>query len=152
MRRIKFRGKDVKTGEWVYGGYFKHEGITLSPIGEKRSDKNNYTHLIITSGFSDWNLPKPIQCYEVKEETVGQYVDKCCGEELYEGDIFRDDTYEDILYILEFCEDTKSYYLSGASEDGKRLNKDYVGRKRFLEVSCDKIGNRYDNPELLKEY
>ena len=24
MREIEFRGKDIKTNEWVYGGYYKH--------------------------------------------------------------------------------------------------------------------------------
>lgn len=74
MREIKFRGKDIKTNEWVYGGYYKHLKRTPSPIGGNIKDEY-YQHLIINSGFSDWNMPKPLNCYEVDENTVGQLRD-----------------------------------------------------------------------------
>ena len=75
MREIKFRGKRKDNGEWVYGGFHKHQKKTPSPItpnGEK-PEEIEYVYLIIESGFSDWNLPKPILAHEVIPETVSQF-------------------------------------------------------------------------------
>lgn len=73
MREIKFRGKCVETGEWLYGYYTKAHGV----------------HYINDEINSD----------EVIEESVGQYTgfeDKH-GKEIYEGDCLGHE-----LNIVEF--------------------------------------------------
>lgn len=67
MREIKFRGKDIDTGEWVYG-YFK-------------KNQCGYCYIEDEQGLSVF----------VKPETVSQLVDICDdGSEVYEGDYIND--------------------------------------------------------------
>lgn len=87
MRETEFRGKRVDSGEWVYGGYHKHIKKQVSPIGDSIQN-DDIVHLIIQSGFADWNMPKPLQAIEVIPKTVGQYTgmnDKK-NIRIYEGD------------------------------------------------------------------
>lgn len=70
MRKIKFRGKRIDNGEWVYGFYV--EGAS------------NGSNRILKHGIAEYGS-YPV---EVDPETVGQYTGKTaqCVDEIFEGD------------------------------------------------------------------
>jgi len=143
MIEIKFRGKRTATGEWVYGGYHKHQVITPAPIipkGEKRKPIE-YQYLILQSGFSDWNMPKPIDAVEVDPETVGQYIGlqdpKRNDASVYVGDIYN---WLGIIRAIT-VDDTHGYRFM--------FGKDQICRNHITEGEY--LGNIYEHPDLVKE-
>ena len=124
-REIKFRGKRVDNGKWVYGFYVQWEDHC-----------NELKHLIFVKSNEDKEFSHMEQ-YEVIPETVGQFtglLDKN-GKEIYEGDILNSSLYE--LCVVEYDEfGTFSPFGHG----------DYAEISTWLKV----IGNIHDNPELLK--
>ena len=53
----------------VEGYYFKHQVRTLHPVGDKLTD-DDLKHCLVSSGFSDWGMPKPIGVHEILIETL----------------------------------------------------------------------------------
>lgn len=146
MRTIKFRGKDLITGKWIYGGFHKH--IVFTPAiypskEEAQKDIEKHTHyLIISDTFSDYCMQRNIQATEVAPETVGQFTglhDKK-GKEIYEGDILKVDWMRSLAYV-EYHRDSIMVY--SCNSIGR-----YLGE---VAGDCTVVGNIHDNPELLKE-
>lgn len=140
MRTIKFRGKRICIGEWVYGSYAPNTYY---------EDKA----LIIT--YSPYD-PDYV-CKDVDSSTVGQYTglkDKN-GKEIWEGDIFKDSSgvlrtvfrvpgglaFEDNPVAFGYDHRSPLYPYSPLAE---RQNKAWISQ------CCEVIGNIHDNPELLK--
>ena len=141
MREILFRGK-TRSGEWVYGGYFK-------------TDNESYI-IKNTDGIADFALWDFAEY--VIPETVGQYTgltDKK-GKKIFEGDIVKaiisindysrdrvrkEEGIYEIKYHTEHC----YFYLA---KEGNNLLFD--GNWRYYLYEIKVIGNIHDNPELLE--
>lgn len=121
MREILFRGKAAYTNEWIYGSYFK--------------DKNGI------SWIYDY---KEDYFYLVVPDTVGQYtgLKDRSGYKIFEGDVLQD-LDDGALLEAEWNEDEASFCAS-------EIN-DYCCYGANEMVCFEVIGNKWDNPELLKE-
>lgn len=106
MRTIKFRGKDIETGKWVYGFYVRLEDTFRKPI----DGKERISHRIYT-GFADscascGGYDFSGDWYEVDPDSVGQFsgfYDKN-RVEVYEGDVLAwkfKRTYKVLWYIAK---------------------------------------------------
>jgi uncharacterized phage protein (TIGR01671 family) len=125
MRNIKFRGKRLDNGEWVYGNYvFDGKHYITQPLSA--------SHRLI----------------EVDPATVGQFTglpDKN-GKEIYEGDVLGAG---DRIINVKWngpcgCWDT---YL--ISYNGPRSSNGISASE--WEFRAEVIGNIHDNPELSKK-
>ena len=137
MREILFRAKRTDNGEWVEGYFVKgkwyldeKEKYAILPI-----DLCFYPHCEI----NEW--------IEIDPETVRQYTgltDKN-GEKVFVGDIIRctKGRPHEVIWLKEYA----GTYLGGMPAvylTGLREGYAWTGKE-------EKIGNVFDNPELLKE-
>lgn len=135
MRAIKFRGKQINGGNWIYGYYFSY----------KNAD-DTIDHIVTPGEYSS----KPLDFFYVHPETVGQFTcltDKN-GKEIYEGDIIKEKESkycgEYRLYRVYWCDDNMQYFMA---------DDDCCDSLPLCELEVDYsviIGNIHDNPELLK--
>lgn len=138
MREIKFRGKSIDNGEWVYGSYTSmSENNRNNPICQVES---KIFHRIWQWEAGDWNMGGYAN-YEVIPETIGQFTglkDKN-GVEIYEGDILNRE--KEIILVLW---DNKYACFTLHCDNWSCLSFFYED----LDVDeVEVIGNIHDNPE-----
>lgn len=121
MRTLKFRGKTTgNTGAWIFGYY--------------HYDKSTNTHYICDA---ENLLP-----YEVSPGTVGQFIRTVDGLDVYENDLLivigivgrGDGCFDNDIHLARFDEQSLQYR---------------VGDYSFEEVEIRKVGNKFDDPELV---
>ena len=136
MRTIKFRGKSIGTGEWLFGNLFQF-GIqppTNVPC--------------ICPSVPTWE--DAVDIYNVDEKTVGQFTgmyDKN-GNEIYEGDIVR------VLVSRLNATKNKRYMnfpVSYNSPFGCFETANGCPIPLSYKYCIEVIGNIHDNPELLND-
>ena len=165
MREILFRGKSIETDKWVYGEYIKHINRTPCPMGD-RVRKKDIDHIILYSGFSDWNMPRGIEGQHVNPDTVGQYTgltDKN-GKKIFEGDILRFGERKLRVYWNGEAFQWQcnmwdgNYRISAANIPGFVENWDNIDLAIIAaepiitgKMTTEIIGNIWDNPELLED-
>jgi len=134
MREIKFRGKQLGSGEWVYGHFIK--------------TKNHKDNCYISQGdpYNDMGMMQGF--VNVDPETVGQFtgLKDNNGKEIYEGDILGwmwggvgqgDGT------------PAKSEVYFDRYKFAVRTGRTSFGWK--LSQAAEVIGNVHENPELLED-
>ncbi len=129
MRTIKFRGKRIEDGKWIYG-YLADEDFI-----------NNINEIAIPSE-------------QVNSTTVGQFtgLKDESGKEIYEGDIIVVGEYERVVlwdemgWALMPCEHyhDKTFWVMNIQHPGMDWWKLFANE---IEI----VGNIHDNPELLKQ-
>lgn len=159
-REVKFRGKSIQNGKWLYGNI----QIPEAPYDE---------YFMWDNG---WQM-------QVDVNTVGQYtglIDKN-GKKIFEGDILRVSEYDNLL-MREFNDETDDFGMFTLEELTGELQQSYTSpvtwedgtfcistkgdwlhhNDMFLAVLFgdmkrsnpififEVIGNIHDNPELLK--
>ena len=132
QREIKFRGKRLDNGEWVYGYYYTQ---IITHAGNRKSRD----HFMRT----EQNIR-----YEVDPDTVGQYTglkDKN-GKEIYEGDVCNCREYECFFGKIKWSNDEATFLFCIVCDGGGYEEEWLYEYADALEV----IGNIYENPELLE--
>lgn len=155
-RKIKFRGKDVRTSHWVYGAFHEHIDITPAAFYKNSESRENHIkehthHLIIQDAFSDYCMPRNIQCFEVTSETVGQFTGftDCVTREIYEDDILHFERYgKNYTALVKWNDEVGAWCMQLRYEPrcGCRPLSEWLNEE-CLEV----IGNIHDNPELFRK-
>lgn len=139
MRKIRFRGKSLTTGEWLHG--WLYGGFD----GESRYIYDNNGSFVDT-----------LQAPGVDPDTVGQFTGlyDCTGKEIYEGD------------ILEYCSGMDSFggIFQTVRIEYRAAEGGYVGINQYRETrdkreivqsivrclnKCRVCGNIHDNQEFL---
>lgn len=159
-RQIKFRGKNIHTGQWLYGDYYC---------------EGNTHYIAKPDQFREY---APVQ-FIVNEKTVGQFtgITDEEGREVFEGDILEADYKYDIITanggvdpdndcicygVVEFDNDTLQWSLNVykaesqireylKEEDCSHVPLCIFGHEYgYANPNVKVIGNRYDDPELLE--
>lgn len=138
MREIKFKGKSLLDGTWVYGGMQITQNIDAVGIA------HNYYSIgtIINTEYTTNNKIVP-----VREETISQFTglyDKN-GKEIYENDIVEWAGYTMKILWGEDCGVGYGFIWEPCGS-----NIDYVESMTGFIDEYEVIGNIFDNPELLE--
>ncbi|XZM80421.1 YopX family protein [Clostridium perfringens] len=141
-RDIEFRGKDIKTGEWVYGFYFE-----LEPLNES---KKGYIVIGTENIFSDNQIKILPVIKEVDINTVGRYTELNDeeGKKIYENDIVS--FYNDEEFKFKSTNALVVYDSAFFILKHKKLGEEYLGEMDIENMCIRTKGNIYDNPELLE--
>ena len=132
MREIRFRGKSIKTGKWIYGNLVINKQIQKYQI-----------------------IDETLYGKEVEKETIGQYAglhDKN-EREIYEGDIVDIDN--DVALTFGVKKRGKIQYIGGMFlvSDGRNVS---IMQSLFIladtnyNLRGEVIGNIYNNKNLLE--
>ncbi len=131
MREIKFRGKCIETGDWLYGALFTDKDVSY--IISEMEASNDYGEG--TDLYATWWA-------QVHPESVGQYTglkDKN-SREIYEGDI---------VAVNHHPFNFNGNYEVGYTEIMELSAGSLILHR--VKNYCEVIGKYYENPELLED-
>lgn len=138
MRTIKFRGKRLDNGEWVYGDLLKpHTGIRIVNYDESEP----YPSVRHTD----------FHYHNIDPDTIGQFtglLDKN-GKEIYEGDILMLGSSDAGICEVKWNESQLAFCIRFYYE--RNLGTRPLGAWARDGKNIAILGNIHDNPELLNE-
>ena len=150
MRTIKFRGKRLHDGKWVYGYLLGHDTLPCMAIVTMNNTHKSVINKTTTS---------------VEPDTIGQFTglyDKD-GKEIYEGDILRysaKDKFDEenfVSFEVFWHDNDCADNHVGWQMDRRHFHGNICGARelsRFLPKYTKKmviIGNIHDNPKLIEQ-
>ena len=143
MREILFRGKSIKTNQWIYGGFHIWEKRQVCALSNDRLKDDEISYVITVNSFADWNMPRTMQAVEVIADTVGQYTGLTDrnGRKIFEGDIVNILTENEEFGII-------TYDDGGFFVDASTFSVDFMNNINGSDIEV--IDNIHDNPKALK--
>ena len=143
MREILFRGKSIKTNQWIYGGFHIWEKRQVCALSNDSLKDDEISYVITVNSFADWNMPRTMHAVEVIADTVGQYTGLTDrnGNKIFEGDIVNILTENEEIGIIV-------YEDGGFIVRADKFSIDFINNINGTDVEV--IGNKYDNPKLME--
>lgn len=144
-RQIKFRGKRLKDGKWIYGNLADYSMNVLNTTVERKIIFGNIV------SFATDNFGFVVDDCAVTPDTIGQFTGftDCVTREIYENDILHLEEYgKNYIAVVKWNEEIGAWCIQFNYEPrlGSRPLGEWLKEERF-EV----IGNIHDNPELISD-
>lgn len=146
--QIKFRGKSLSTGEWVYGSYLELEVQSVKhariiPIFDQKEE--------VLDGTID------IDCIAVDPQTVGHYtgLEDENGIEIFTGDILQIWNYNHTSVVNQYAGEAYydpyegAYHLRNRAGKRQTISSFAIYCRPGSIQNIEIIGSIHDHPDLL---
>ncbi|WP_288861669.1 YopX family protein [uncultured Bacteroides sp.] len=144
-RIVKFRGKEVNNGGWVFGSLLITDDNHNDPFRHTPLKKK---YQIVAYFSGDWGMGR-WGIVEIEHNTVGQFTGKTDKNknDIYEGDIVRvyskDGTFD---IVVKWSNDSMAFMACYV--DGNQSPFSWFTNLLMYELEV--IGNIFENKQLLK--